>query len=195
MDFAAAALIAAADAGSHSAAVGVHRTGVEVQFFAAAAASAADARTAFAALGDNGAVPVVRIRLRAEVQIDAVTIHISVVKPVKNIPCRIAAADARGFFAAFTRHCGAGPHQHMYLPLAAVLLDGRAADSALQKTVPADEIQVSRCLAVHLDGRCFGSVSGLNGYAVDKNVRRSRFSVDLDLFLPCPLCPLVIRYR
>ena len=80
--------------------------------------------------------------------IHAVAVHISIVKTINNIPSRIAAADACGLFAAFTRHRSAGSHQHMHLTLATVLLDGRAAGGALQRAVPADEIQISRSLLI-----------------------------------------------
>ena len=149
IDLTAAPLKAAADAGGQAAAVGLHRAGVEIQFLTASAPAAADACAALAAAdGRYSAAPVVRIALRAEVHICAVTVHIQVEQTFCDIPGRIAAADACGLFAALTRHRSAGSHQHMHLTLAAVLLDGRAAGGALQRAVPADEIQISRSLLI-----------------------------------------------
>ncbi len=148
IDLTAAPLIAAADACGPAAAVGLHRAGVEVQFLTGTSPTGTDTSTVSAADGRYGAAPVVRIALRAEVHICAVTVHIQVEQTFCDIPGRIAAADACGLFAALTRHRSAGSHQHMHLTLAAVLLDGRAAGGALQRAVPADEIQISRSLLI-----------------------------------------------
>ena len=148
IDLTAATLIAAANTGSKSAAVGLHRAGVEVQLLTGTSPTGTDTSTVSAADGRYGAAPVVRIALRAEVHICAVTVHIQVEQTFCDIPGRIAAADACGLFAALTRHRSAGSHQHMHLTLAAVLLDGRAAGGALQRAVPADEIQISRSLLI-----------------------------------------------
>ena len=148
IDLTAAPLIAAADAGGQAAAVGLHRAGVEIQFLTASALAAADACAAIAADGRYGAAPVVRIALRAEVHIDAVTEHVSIVKTIKNFPSRIAAADACGLFAAFTRHRGACARQNIKLTLAAVFLYCRAAVGALQGAVLADEIDICRSLLI-----------------------------------------------
>ena len=148
IDLTAATLIAAANTGSKSVAGGLYRTGVEIQLFTGTSLAAADACAAIAADGRYCAAPVVRIAPRAKVHICAVTVHIQVEQTFCDIPGRIAAADACGLFAALTRHRSAGSHQHMHLTLAAVLLDGRAAGGALQRAVPADEIQISRSLLI-----------------------------------------------
>ena len=196
VDLAGAALIAAANAGGPSAAVGLHRAGVEVQLLAAGSASTgADARAACAAGGHNGAAPVVRIALRAEVDIHTVSVHISVVKAIENIPDRIAAADACGLFAALTRHRRTGSHQNMHLIFTAIFLDGCASGGPLQGAVPADEIQIGLRLAIHLDGRRLCAGAHINIQAVNENMRRGGAALDLDLFLPAPLIPQLIRHR
>ena len=194
IDLAAPALIAAADAGTPAATGGLHGSGVKVQLLTGSSLARADARAALAAVCHDGAAPVVWIALRAEMDIHAVPVHVSVVKTIENIPGRIAAADARGLFAALTRHRRAGSHQDMHLVFAAVLLDGRAAGGALQDAVPADEVQIGLRLAIHLDGRCLGAGTHLDVQTVDENVRRGGAPLDLDLLLPEPLIPQLIRH-
>ena len=187
VDIAAAAFVAAADAGTHFASRRLDFTGVEIQLLAAAVSAAADARAVFAALGDDGAAPERGVRLRAEVHIHAVTVHINVVIGGPKIPDGIAAADARAGIAALTRHGGAAHHLYAQLPLAAVFLDSRAAAASRQLTVPVDKVQIRRRLSMQLDGRCLGVPLHLNIHVIQEDVRRRLLSVDLDLLGPDPL--------
>ena len=195
IDLAAPALIAAADAGTPAATGGLHSSGVKVQLLTGSSLARTDARTALATVGYDRAAPVVRIALRAEVDIHAVSVHVSVIKTVENIPGRIAAADACGLFAALTRHRRTGSHQDMHLVLTAVFLDGCASGGPLQGAVPADEIQIGLRLAIHLDGRRLCAGAHINIQAVNENMRRGGAALDLDLFLPAPLIPQLIRHR
>ena len=188
VDIAAAAFVAAADAGTHFASRRLDFTGVEIQLLAAAVSAAADARAVFAALGDDGAAPKRGVRLRAEVHIHAVTVHINVVIGGPKIPDGIAAADARAGIAALTRHGGAAHHLYAQLSFAAVFLDSRAAAASRQLTVPVDKVQIRRRLSVQLDGRCLGVLLHLNIHVIQEDVRCRLLSVDLDL-----LCPDKVR--
>ena len=192
IDLTAATLIAAADAGGQAAAVGLHRAGVEIQFLTASALAAADACAAIAAVGHNRAAPVVRIALRAEVHIDAVAVHISVVITVGNIAGRVASSYARRFVAALAGHRGACARQNIKLTLAAVFLYCRAAVGALQGAVLADEIDICRSLFVQLYGRPLGTGTHLDIYAVNKYMRRGFISLDEYLLIPCPCVPELI---
>ena len=155
-------------------------------------AAAADARAVLAALGDDGAAPERWVRLRAEVHICAVTVHIQVEQTFCDIAGRPASSYARRFIATLTRHRGALHHLHAQLPLAAVFLDRRAAVSAFQSAVLADEIEISRSLFVQLDGRPLGAGTHFNIYAVNKYVRRGFVSLDEYLLIPCPCVPELI---
>ena len=126
----------------------MHCAGVEIQFLTASALAAADACAALAADGRYGAAPVVRIALRAEVHIDAVAVHISVVITVGNIAGRVASSYARRFVAALAGHRGACARQNIKLTLAAVFLYCRAAVGTLQGAVLADEIDICRSLLI-----------------------------------------------
>ena len=206
IDMAAAPPKASADSGCKPAAAGVYRAGVEVQPLSGASmdgvsrvsrvspAAGSYARAVLAAGGIDGAAPVVGIALRAKVHIDAVAVHIHVKHRVPDIADRPAPADARRSVAALAGHRGAGACQHIKLPLAAVFLDRRAAVSALQGAVLADEIEISRSLFVQLDGRPLGAGTHLNIYAVNKYVRRGFVSLDEDLLIPCPCVPELVGH-
>ena len=172
IDLAAPPLIAAADAGGPSAAGGPHSSGVKIQLLPGSSSAGADARAVFAAVGYDRAAPVVRIALRAEMDVHAMAVHVFVVKAVKNIPGSIAAADAGSLCAALARHRGPGSRQHIQRALAAVLLNGRASGRALQRAVPANEVQIGRGLVVDLDGRRLGAGTHLDVQAVNENMRR-----------------------
>ena len=187
VDIAAAAFVAAADAGTHFAARRLDFTGVEIQLLAAAVSAAADARAVFAALGDDGAAPERGVRLRAEVHIHAVAVHVDVENLVGDIPDGEASADARAGKAALTRHRGALHHLHAQLSLAAVLLNGRPSGGPRQLTVPVYKIQIRRRLSMQLDGRRLGVLLHLNIHVIQEDVRRRLLSVDLDLLGPDPL--------
>ena len=184
VDIAAAALEAAADAGGRFAALRLDFTGVEIQLLAAAVSAAANAGSSIAALGDDGAAPERWVRLRAEVHICAVTVHIQVEQTFCDIAGPPASSYARRFIATLTRHRGALHHLHAQLPLAAVLLNGRPSGGPRQLTVPVDKVQIRRRLSVQLDGRCLGVLVHLNVNVVQKNVRCRLLSIDLDLLGP-----------
>ena len=192
IDLAAPPLIAAADAGGPSAAGGPHSSGVKIQLLPGSSPARADARAALTAVGYDRAAPVVRIALRAEMDVHAMAVHVFVVKTVKNIPGSIAAADAGSLCAALARHRGPGSRQHIQRALAAVLLNGRASGRALQGAVLADEIDICRSLFVQLYGRPQGAGAHFNIYAVNKYVRRGFVSLDEDLLIPCPCVPELI---
>ena len=188
VDIAAATLEAAADAGARFAALRLDFTGVEIQLLAAAVSAAANAGSSVAALGDDGAAPERWVRLRAEVHICAVTVHIQVEQTFCDIAGRPASSYARRFIAALTRHRGALHHLHAQLPLAAVFLNGRPSGGPRQLTVPVDKVQIRRRLSMQLDGRCLGVLLHLNIHVIQEDVRCRLLSVDLDL-----LCPDKVR--
>ena len=158
--------------------------GVAIHVLQRFPAAPADTGSSIAALGDDGAAPERWVRLRAEVHICAVTVHIQVEQTFCDIAGRPASSYARRFIATLTRHRGALHHLHAQLPLAAVLLNGRPSGGPRQLTVPVDKVQIRRRLSVQLDGRCLGVLVHLNVNVVQKNVRCRLLSIDLDLLGP-----------
>ena len=131
----------------------------------------------------------------ARAALDAGSDHIAAVNIDLAAPPLIAAADAGSLCAALARHRGPGSRQHIQRALAAVLLNGRASGRALQRAVPASEVQIGRGLVVDLDGRRLGAGTHLDVQAVNENMRRGLWPLDLDLPFPAPLVAQLLRHR